>query len=125
MFMTHGFLRRVFEVFDRFQTSIDMVTTSEVNVSMTVENTENLSQVKKELEKFAEVEIEKKLAIVSIVGSSIGTTEGVAARIFKALEKVNVRMISQGASLLNLSIVIAEADLESAMKSLHAEWFGC
>ncbi|HEY3782534.1 MAG TPA: lysine-sensitive aspartokinase 3 [Fimbriimonadaceae bacterium] len=124
MFMTHGFLRRVFEVFDRYQTSIDMVTTSEVNVSMTVENTEKLSQVKKELEKFADVEVEKKLAIVSIVGNSIGTTEGVAARIFKALETVNVRMISQGASLLNLSIVIAESDLEAAMKALHAEWFG-
>jgi len=123
MFMAHGFLRRVFEVFDRHETSIDMVTTSEVNVSVTLDDSKALKGIMAELSEFSEVQVEEHLALVSAVGEGIGDKAGVAARIFKALEHVNIRMISQGASLLNLSMLIAEEDLESAMKALHREWF--
>ncbi len=123
MFMAHGFLRRVFEVFDRHETSIDMVTTSEVNVSITLDDAHALKTIRKDLEEFAEVQVEENLALISAVGEGIGETAGVAARVFKALENVNVRMISQGASLLNLSVLIAEEDVEKAMRALHREWF--
>jgi aspartate kinase len=123
MFMAHGFLRRVFEVFDRHETSIDMVTTSEVNVSVTLDDPNALDPIRSEIEQFAEVQVEHGFALVSVVGEGIGDRVGVASRIFKALEHVNVRMISQGASHLNLSLLIAEQDLEQAMQSLHHEWF--
>jgi aspartate kinase len=123
MFMTHGFLRKVFEVFDRFETSIDMVTTSEVNVSLTLDDSHSLGRIRAELSEFADIHVEENLALVSAVGEGIGQTAGVAARIFKALENVNVRMISQGASLLNLSVLIAQEDLDEALRALHHELF--
>ena len=123
MLMAHGFLRRIFEVFDRFETPVDMVATSEVSVSLTIDNTSRLEAICDELRQFAEVEIEKDQAIVCLVGDNIRYTPGVARRVFAALEDVNVRMISQGASLLNLSFVAAEADLVRAVERLHREFF--
>lgn len=123
MFMTHGFLRRVFEIFDRHQTSIDIVTTSEVNVSLTLDEATDLEPICRELREFADVEVESNMAMLSVVGEGIGEQAGIAARIFKALEGTNVRMISQGASSLNVSVVIADSELESALKALHDEWF--
>ncbi len=123
MFMAHGFLRRIFEVFDRLETSVDMVATSEVSVSLTVDQPERLETVRRELEEFSEVSIEPEQAIVCLVGENIRHTSGVSFRVFRALDNVNVRMISQGASLLNLSFVVAEADLHRAVAALHAEFF--
>ena len=123
MFMAHGFLRRIFEVFDRFETPVDMLATSEVSVSMTIDNTRALDAIRAELETFSEVSVETGQSIVCLVGDNIRHTPGVAARIFGALKDVNVRMVSQGASLLNFSLVVAAADLRRAVESLHAEFF--
>jgi len=123
MLMAHGFLKRIFEVFERFETPVDMVATSEVSVSLTIDNTRRLAEVCAELRQFSEVSVEESQAIVCLVGDNIRYTPGVAARVFHALESVNIRMISQGASLLNLSFVVAEADLKRAIESLHGEFF--
>ncbi len=123
MLMAHGFLRRIFEVFDRFETPVDMVATSEVSVSLTIDNPARLSDIVAELEQFAEVEIEKDQVIVCLVGDNIRRTPGVARRVFNALDGINIRMISQGASLLNISLVVAEADLLRAVPALHQEFF--
>lgn len=123
MLMAHGFLRKIFEVFDRFETPVDMVATSEVSVSLTIDNPRNLEAVCAELRQFSEVNIEKDQAIVCLVGENIRYTPGVASRVFRAMDKVNIRMISQGASLLNLSLVVAESDLLNAVSALHEEFF--
>jgi aspartate kinase len=123
MFMAHGFLRRIFEVFDRHETSVDMVATSEVSVSLTIDGPERLLEVCNELRDFSEVSIEEDQSIVCLVGENIRHTPGVSYRVFKALGDINVRMISQGASLLNLSIVIADSDLKRAVAALHEEFF--
>src|SRR3712207_6097945 len=108
MLMAHGFLRRIFEVFDRFETPVDMVATTEVSVSLTIDNPARLRDITRELRQFADVTAEEDQAIVCLVGENIRYTPGVARRVFTALEDINVRMISQGASLLNLSLVVAQ-----------------
>ncbi len=123
MLMAYGFLRRIFEVFDRFETPVDIVCTSEVSVSLTLDNIERLAEIVAELERFSTVSSESGQATVAIVGDSIRYTPGIAVRALSALRAVNVRMISQGASLLNLSLVVAENQLPVAMQSLHDEFF--
>lgn len=123
MLMAHGFLRRIFEIFDRRETPVDMVATSEVSVSLTIDSTLHMDRICAELREFSEVEIEPDQAIVCLVGENIRYTPGVAARVFTALRSLNIRMISQGASLLNLSVVMAEKDLRLAVEALHTEFF--
>ena len=123
MLGAHGFLRRIFEVFDRFETPVDMLATSEVSVSVTIDNTRSLEAIRAELEMFAEVSVEENQAIVCLVGDNIRSSPGVAGRVFGAVDPINVRMISQGASLLNISFVIAATDLRHAVESLHREFF--
>jgi aspartate kinase len=123
MLMAHGFLRRIFEVFDRFETPVDMVATSEVSVSLTIDNLQRLDEIAAELRQFAEIDTEKDQVIVCLVGENIRYTPGVARRVFGALDGINIRMISQGASLLNLSFVVAEADLVRTVQALHEEFF--
>jgi aspartate kinase len=123
MLMAHGFLRRIFEIFDRFETPVDMLATSEVSVSLTIDNTSALPAIRTELESFADVSIEDNQSIVCLVGDNIRHTPGVSARVFRALNDINIRMISQGASLLNISLVVAAADLRRAVESLHREFF--
>jgi|HubBroStandDraft_1064217.scaffolds.fasta_scaffold05878_8 aspartate kinase len=123
MLMAHGFLRRIFEVFDRHETAVDMVSTSEVSVSLTIDNTKALDAICKELNQFSEVSIEDGQAIVCLVGDNIRYTPGVAMRVFGALDGINIRMISQGASLLNISLVVTEKDLHAAVEALHTEFF--
>jgi aspartate kinase len=123
MFMAHGFLRRIFEVFDRYETSVDMIATSEVSVSLTIDNSGQMDRICEDLREFSEVSTEPDQAIVCLVGENIRYTPGVASRVFKALEHTNIRMISQGASLLNLGVVVAEKDLRTAVEALHTEFF--
>ena len=123
MLMAHGFLRRIFEVFDRYETSVDMLATSEVSVSLTIDTSANLPAIVRELEEIAQVTVETGQAVVCLVGENIRHTPGVAARVFAALQPINVRMISQGASRMNISLVVAGADLPKAVESLHAEFF--
>ena len=123
MLMAHGFLRRIFEVFDRYSTSVDMVSTSEVSVSLTIDNAEMLDEICAELRLIAEVTVDRNQAAVCLVGDNITHTPGISARVFTALSKVNVRMISQGSSVLNMSIVVAGEDLRDAVEALHTEFF--
>lgn len=123
MLMAYGFLKRIFEIFDRYETPVDMVATSEVSVSLTIDNTMRLRLICEELRQFAEVTIDENQAIVCLVGDNIRYTPGVAAAVFRALGQINVRMLSQGASKLNLSFVVAAEDLVPAVESLHREFF--
>jgi aspartate kinase len=123
MLMAHGFLRQIFEIFDRHETAVDVVATSEISVSLTIDNDSNLDRVCAELENFAEVSTERGQSIVCIVGDNIRFTPGIAGRVFHALRHVNVRMISQGASELNITIVVAQSDLRAAVEALHAAFF--
>ena len=123
MLMAHGFLRRIFEVFDRYETPVDMLATSEVSVSLTIDNPRSLAAIRAELEAFADVTIEKDQAIVCLVGENIRRCDNVSARAFAALDGIRPRMVSQGASQLNLSMVVAGADLQRAVESLHREFF--
>jgi len=123
MLMSHGYLKAVFEVFDKYHCPIDMVSTSEVTVSVTVESTEKLPEICAELSAFAEVTMEGHMALVCLVGDDIRGRKGIAARVFAAVRDINVRMISQGANGINLSFMIEEADVDEAIRLLHAEFF--
>jgi len=121
--MAHGFLHKIFEVFDRYETPVDMVSTSEVSVSLTIDNVSKIDAILAEVREFAEAEIERDQAIVCLVGENIRYTPGVMRRVFNCLENINIRMVSQGASLLNISIVVADSDLHRAVSGLHGEFF--
>ncbi|HEY2845945.1 MAG TPA: lysine-sensitive aspartokinase 3 [Bryobacteraceae bacterium] len=123
MLMAHGFLRRIFEVFDRYETPVDMLATSEVSVSLTIDSIRSMAAIQAELEAFADVSIEEDQAIVCLVGENIRRCDNVSARAFTALDGIRPRMVSQGASQLNLSMVVAAADLGRAVESLHREFF--
>lgn len=123
MLMAHGFLRAIFEVFDRHQTSVDVVTTSEVSVSVTLDAADRLEDIIRDLSQIAEVSIETGRAIVCVVGDNLKFTPGIAARVFKAIDSINVNMISQGASEINLTFVIDEREVERAVRLLHGEFF--
>ena len=123
MFMAHGFMRRIFEVFDRYETSIDMVATSEVSVSLTVDQPERVDGIVGALREFSEVSVDENQAIICMVGENIRHSPGLAARVFKALGSINVRMVSQGASALNLGFVVGGKDLAAAVGALHQEFF--
>src|SRR5579884_112421 len=123
MFMAHGFLRRIFEVFDRHEVPVDMISTSEVSVSLTVDSADRLPPILEELREFSEVRVDENQSIICVVGQIIRDMPGVAARLFKAVSPVNVRMVSQGASALNFGMVVAGEDLPEAVKRIHAEFF--
>ncbi len=123
MLMAHGFLKSIFEVFDRHRCPVDMVSTSEVSVSLTVDSTEAIPAIAADLEKLADVKYEGRKAIVCLVGENIRGTRGIAAKVFGALPDTNVRMISQGASEINISFVIDEDDVDETVRTLHNVFF--
>lgn len=123
MLMAHGFLASVFEIFARHRCAVDVVSTSEVSVSLTVDSNEAIPQIAADLEKLAYVKYSGRKAIVCLVGENLRDTPGVAAQVFDAVRDINVRMISQGASEINLTFVIDEADVGEAVKRLHARFF--
>ncbi|MGH9853930.1 MAG: lysine-sensitive aspartokinase 3, partial [Blastocatellia bacterium] len=123
MLMAHGFLSRLFAVFDKHETPVDMVATSEVSVSMTLDDIRYLNGIIADLQALGEVYVERDMALICLVGERLKFTPGVAARIFSSIEQVNVSMISHGASAINVSFVIPGADVERAVKALHREFF--
>ncbi len=123
MLMAYGFVARVFEVFDRHRTPVDLIATSEVSISLTVDHPEAVPAVEDELARLGEVEVLRGMAIVSVVGRGFCRHPGLAARVFQTLREVNVVMISFGASDVNFSFVVAEADAERAVRLLHHEFF--
>jgi aspartate kinase len=123
MLMAFGFMRRIFEIFDRYQASVDMVSTSEVSVSLTLDNRENVEAICRDLREFSQVSMEDGQAIVCLIGENIRHTPGIAGRAFQVLKTKNIRMISQGASVLNLGFVVSEADVKETVGALHSEFF--
>ncbi|MGA3244769.1 MAG: lysine-sensitive aspartokinase 3 [Bacteroidota bacterium] len=123
MLMAYGFLSSIFSVFQRHKTPVDLVSTSEVAVSLTIDNTSSLEQIEKELREFAEVSIYEHKAIVCVVGEQMRSTVGIVDRVFRALNDINVIMISQGASEINMSLVVDEDSVTQAVQQLHKEFF--
>ena len=123
MLLAYGFLRRVFEVFERYKTPIDMITTSEVAVSVTIDDTKYLDDILKELQDFGTVEVDHHQTIICVVGDFSYQTHGFAARVFEALKQVPIRMISYGGSNYNISLLVNSADKVEALKSLHSRLF--
>lgn len=123
MFGAYGFLRALFEVFDRHRAVVDVVTTSEVSVSLTLEHVRSLPEIVSELRSLGDVSVEPQRAIVCVVGEGLRTTPGIAARIFTTVRDINVSLISQGASRVNLTFVIAEDRVRDAVCRLHETFF--
>jgi aspartate kinase len=123
MLGAYGFLAKVFDVFLKNETSVDLVTTSEVSISLSIDNVKNLERIKDELSEFANIDILKERAIISVVGEGIRDTSGIASRFFGAISGINISMISMGASEVNLSIIVLEDELEKAVRLLHQEFF--
>jgi len=123
MLMAYGFLRRVFEVFERFRTAVDVVTTSEVSVSVTIDDRRALDGIVTELSAFADVSHEDGMAIVCAVGERLRTDARLAARVLGALEGLPLAMVSQGGSRKNITVVLRDADATAAMERLHRRFF--
>jgi aspartate kinase len=123
MLMAHGFLRRLFEVFERYRTSVDVVTTSEVSVSVTIDDDRRLDEIARALREFAEVTIEPQMAILCAVGENLRVDPAFAIRMLAGLDGVPLRMVSQAASRRNVTVVIRDSDLPMAMSRLHNAWF--
>jgi aspartate kinase len=123
MLMAHGFLHSVFEVFDRHRCAVDMVSTSEVSVSLTVDSNEAIPAIANDLQKLADVKYAGRKAIICLVGENVRETPGIAGQVFSSVADVNVRMISQGASEINISFVVDEDDVPRAVEKLHQKFF--
>lgn len=123
MLLAYGFLRKVFEVFEKYKTSIDMVTTSEVAVSLTIDNDTFLNEITKELEMFGTIEVDRNQTIVSIVGYHIAKTEHFIAKVFDSITEIPVRMISYGGSEHNISILVAHENKEKTLQLLNKGLF--
>jgi aspartate kinase len=123
MLMAHGFLRRLFEVFERHRTAVDVVTTSEVSVSVTVDDTRRLDDIVDDLRHFAEVGCEPEMAIVSLVGEYLRADPTLFARAVTSLDQVPLRLVSQAASRRNITFVLRDADVPHAMMRLHDAFF--
>jgi len=123
MLGAYGFMSAIFQIFERHRTVIDVVTTSEVSVSLTLDNTDALEAVARDLQRIGRVEIEPNQAVVCVVGSGLRDTSGVAAQIFTAISDINVSLISHGASSVNMTFVVEEAVVGEVIKRLHGEFF--
>lgn len=123
MLQAHGFLKKVFEVFETHCTSIDMITTSEVGISLTIDNDSKLPEIIEELHKLGTIEVDKNQTIVCIVGDFIGERKGLANLIFKSLVDIPIRMISYGGSRHNISLLINSENKSKALNSIHQELF--
>jgi aspartate kinase len=124
MLGTYGFLRAMFEVFERHEVVVDVLASGEVSVSMTVEDRSRLEPVVQDLGDLGEVWVDHGRAIIAVVGIGLRHTPGIAARLFKAVQPANVEVISQGASAINMTFVVREEDGPDVVRRLHAEFFG-
>ena len=123
MLMAYGFLRRVFEVFEQFRTAVDVVTTSEVSVSVTIDDRRQLDAIVEALSRFGEVSVEGDMALLCAVGDRLRNEPAIAARAVSVLEEVPLWMISQAASRRNITVILRQSDLAHAMHRLHEEFF--
>ncbi len=124
MLMAYGFLRKVFEVFEHYRTPIDMISTSEVAISLTIDNTRYLNEIVGELEKFGSIEVDAHQTIVCIVGHKIEGRRGILERVFGALNHIPIRMVSVGGSANNISLLIPSEHKKQALTALNEHLFG-
>jgi aspartate kinase len=124
MLLAYGFLTKVFEVFEKYKTSIDMITTSEVAVSVTIDSDIFIKEITRELEAFGTVEIDTNQTIVSIVGNEITDTKDIMFHLFESVKEIPVRMVSYGGSRHNVSLLIPRSYKEQTLKVLNKGLFG-
>ncbi len=123
MLLAYGFLKKVFEVFETYKTPIDMITTSEVAVSLTIDNPAYLNEIVRELQAYGAVEVDHDLSIVCVAGNFSQKTEGLSAQVFSALKNIPVRMISYGGSNYNISLLVKTSDKKRALNALNVGLF--
>jgi aspartate kinase len=124
MLLAYGFLRKIFEVFEKYRTPIDMITTSEVAVSLTIDNSVYLKQILKELEPFGNIEVDKNQAIISVVGNEISKTEDMVKKLFGSIMHIPVRMVSYGGSPHNISLLVPAEYKTKILQQLNKGMFG-
>ena len=123
MLGAYGFMSAVFQVFDRHRTVIDVISTSEVSVALTLDNSENIDKVVEDLRRLGDVEVETGYAVICVVGEGLRASTGLASKIFSTIEDVNVALVSHGASAVNLTFVVKEDVVADVIKKLHQEFF--
>jgi aspartate kinase len=123
MLLAYGFLRSIFHIFDKYKTSVDLVSTSEVSVSMTIDNPVMLDMIKADLENIGIVSIEPSMSIICLVGQELWKDSHFITRVFRVLKSIPIRMISLGSSDTNLSLVVSSAHADDTVKRLHQEFF--
>ena len=123
MLGAYGFLRALFEIFERHRTAVDVVTTSEVSVSLSLDDAGTLPMIVPELERLGAVELEERRTIISVIGEGLRNTPGIAARVFSTISDINVSMISVGASSINLTFMVDEPRALEAIRRLHRVFF--
>ncbi|OEK07156.1 aspartate kinase [Roseivirga misakiensis] len=124
MLLAYGFLRKIFEIFEKYKTPIDMITTSEVAVSVTIDEAEHLEKIVSELSQFGQVEVDNGQTIICVVGNFVAERKGIVNKIFEALEEVPIRMISYGGSRHNISLLTDSANKEHSLRRLNEHLFG-
>ncbi len=123
MLLAHGFLRKVFEIFESYQTSIDMICTSEVGVSVSIDNTKHLNEILNDLKKYGTVTVDHGMCIICVVGDLVWENVGFEAKALDAMREIPVRMISFGGSNYNISFLVRESDKKAALQSLSDHLF--
>jgi aspartate kinase len=123
MLGSYGFMSALFQIFERYRTVIDVISTSEVSVALTLDNTTSLEQIVNELKRLGEVEVEGENAVVCVVGEGLREASGLAAKIFSTVEDINISLVSHGASSVNMTFVVKEAAVGEVIRRLHNEFF--
>jgi aspartate kinase len=123
MLGAYGFMSAVFQVFDRHRTVIDVISTSEVSVALTLDNTESIEKVVEDLRRLGDVQVESGYAVICVVGEGLRASTGLASKIFSTIEDVNIALVSHGASAVNLTFVVKEGAVTEVIKKLHGEFF--
>jgi aspartate kinase len=124
MLLAYGFLRKIFEVFEKYRTPIDMITTSEVAVSLTIDNATHLKEILKELEPFGSIEVDKNQVIISVVGNEISQTEAMVKKLFGSIMNIPIRMVSYGGSPHNISLLVPAEYKTQILQQLNKGMFG-
>ena len=123
MLMAYGFLKAIFEIFERYETPVDLIATSEVSVSMTIDDPVNLDLITRDLKELGIVSVENDQSIICLVGQDLWKNSEIISRVFSTLQRVPIRMISLGSSDTNLSLVVPQTEVEKTVKCLHKEFF--
>jgi aspartate kinase len=123
MLGSYGFMSAVFQVFDRYRTVIDVISTSEVSIALTLDNTAEIDKIVGELQRLGDVEVEGGYGVVCVVGEGLRASTGLASKIFSRVDDVNIALVSHGASAVNLTFVVKEEVVGDVIKKLHGEFF--